>query len=142
MSFLDGEPPEAACLPHPEVVQVEPSVTDQRNIPQFVTVIRCKGACDLPLNTESCTPIKTRRIPVEVTFSDGTSQPQYVEEHLACECECKTTCFYVHHFPDEKTCRCTCMQKCKADENQDPVTCKCAPRNGSRRENIDRALMN
>lgn len=139
--FSDGEKlPEVACLPHPEVVQVEPSVTDQRNTPQFVTVNRCKGACHLPLNTESCTPINSRNISVEVTFADGTSQLRYVEEHLECLCQChkhdKGLNCTEHHVLDEQTCRCICKVGCREDENQNPVSCACTPRAGKRRDEI------
>ena len=55
-------------------------------------------------------------ISVEVTFADGISQPRYFEEHLGCVRECKTTCIYEHHLPDEQTCRCNCMKRCKEDD--------------------------
>jgi len=124
-------------MPHPEVVQVEPSVTDERNTPQFVTVYRCKGACDLPLNTEACTPIKTRDIAVEVTFADDTSQTRYVEEHLECGCKCnqELEC-EAHHDFDEVNCRCICKEMCRQNENQDPMTCACTTRVGKRRDEI------
>ncbi|XP_020620215.1 uncharacterized protein LOC110057947 [Orbicella faveolata] len=132
-----GQLPEVACLPHPEVVQVEPNVKDQRNTPQFVTVNRCKGACDLPLNTETCTPIKKRDISVEVSFADGTSQPRYVEDHLECACKCqKGLDCKAHHEFDEQNCRCVCKKMCGGNENQDPVTCRCTAREGKRRYEI------
>jgi len=132
-----GQLPEVACLPHPEVIQVEPSVTDQRNIPQFVKVYRCKGACPLPLNTETCTPIKKRNISVKVTFADGTSQSHHVEDHLECACICQMglDC-KEHHKYDQKNCRCICKEACNEDENQDPVTCACTVRAGKRRDAI------
>ena len=136
-NFLSEELSEVACMPHPEVIQVEPSVTDERNIPQFVKVNRCNGACDLPLNTEACTPIKTRDVAVKVTFADGTSQTRYVEEHLECGCKCneELEC-KAHHDFDEVDCRCICKEMCRENENQDPMTCACTTRVGKRRDEI------
>lgn len=128
--------PEVVCQPHPEVVQVEPDVTNERNKPQFVTIKRCKGACDRSLDSQRCSPNKTRLIPVQVTSADGASYTQDVEEHLACVCECQIACADDRHVPDEKNCRCNCIEKCKDGENQDPNTCMCTPRVGKRRDEI------
>ncbi|XP_078355216.1 uncharacterized protein LOC144639802 [Oculina patagonica] len=127
--------PEVYCQPHLEVVQVEPDVTNERNKPQFVTVSRCRGACDRSLDSQRCSPNKTRLIPVQVISTDGVSFIQDVEEHLTCVCECQLECTE-HHYPDEKNCRCNCIDKCNENENQDPTTCVCTPRVGKRRDEI------
>ena len=137
LSFSDGVSlPEVKCLPHPEVVQVEPDVTSERNKPQFVTVKRCKGACDRSLESQKCSPNITRQVKIQVTAANGASYTQEVEEHLACECGCQPIKCEAHHYPDEKNCRCNCIEKCKEHENQDPRTCACTPRQGKRRDEV------
>ena len=127
--------PEVGCLPHPEVVQVEPDVTDKRNRPQFVKVKRCKGACDRSFDSQGCLPSKTHFIRVKVTSENGASYIQDVNEHLACVCACKMQCTGLH-IRDEVNCRCNCITKCRENENQNPTTCKCTPRGGKRRDEI------
>ncbi|XP_078355217.1 uncharacterized protein LOC144639803 [Oculina patagonica] len=127
--------PEVGCSPYPEVVQVDTAATFVRNRPEFVLVNRCKGACDLPLNSQKCSPTATRYIPVQVTSGDGRSYHRFVEDHLACACECRMSCTK-HHYADETNCRCNCKEKCKDDKNQDPTTCKCTARVGKRRDEI------
>lgn len=133
VSVQGEQRPEVVCALHPEVVLVEPDVTDVWNRPQFITVNRCKGSCGRSLDSQKCSPIGINTIHVLVTRADGQRVIRDIEEHSQCECQCQITC-EKYHYHDEKNCRCQCIQKCKAGENQDPRTCTCTPRMGKRRD--------
>ena len=116
---------EIKCGLYSEVVQVEPSVTDLRNSPQFVQVNRCRGSCDRALILETCRPTKIRSIPVRVSTESGNSYEVAVADHEECKCTCGVQCNPQIHVLNEKLCKCDCSKKCPNGEMQDPSTCKC-----------------
>lgn len=115
---------EIKCGLYSEVVQVEPTVTNLRNSPQFVQVNRCKGSCDHALILETCEPTKKRNIPVRVSTESGNSYEVAVEDHEECTCSCQAKC-NENHVINEKLCKCECSEKCPDGEMQEPSTCEC-----------------
>jgi len=124
-SKREGEQlPEVPCALYPEVVQVEPDVTGLKNIPQFIRVNRCKGACRLPLVLQKCEPTKMLLRSVKVFSEDSREYVQDVQDHVECACTCQVNC-NENQIRDDEECKCTCKEKCKDGEMQNPKTCEC-----------------
>ena len=125
LCFAENEQPsEFSCQLTPEVVLVEPEVTDLKNYPQFIEVNRCKGACGLALVIQECKPTITQIRHVIVSSQDEKEYVRDVEEHVECTCSCKVTC-NEKQIPDENDCKCTCRDKCENGQMQNPDTCQC-----------------
>ena len=116
---------EIKCGLYSEVVQVEPSVTDLRNSPQFVQVNRCRGSCDRALILETCKPTKIRNIPVRVSTESGNGYDVDVADHEECKCTCRVQCNHGIHVLNDNLCKCECRKKCPDGKMQDPSTCEC-----------------
>ncbi|XP_022805354.1 uncharacterized protein LOC111342521 [Stylophora pistillata] len=123
---------EVRCGPHPKIVPVEDGEGNALNIPQFVWVNRCQGACNHALAWEKCTSTKNRTIDVIMKTSGSGKRTLPVIEHVKCKCQCHVQCNATVHERDVGNCRCNCKTKCNDDENQELDTCACVPRNGKR----------
>ncbi len=119
-----------------------PNVSDViQVIPDFASVARCGGSCDL--YKHRCIPTETRmkRVDVMVVLSrfprvQTETQCGYVEveEHVGCRCDCPVKSR--HCRPDDQyyegsSCRCICLDQARRNECiisgmlWDPVNCLC-----------------
>ena len=109
-------------------------------IPDFATVNRCGGSCDM--YSHRCVPTETRTKQLEVMvilsqFPRVQTETQCgfveVEEHVGCQCDCPVQ---AHHcrsdqYYEPSSCRCLCQDQGKRNEcimrgmQWDPVNCMC-----------------
>lgn len=109
-------------------------------IPDFATVRRCGGSCDL--YSHRCIPSSTRvkRLDVMVVLSQFPSEHAEthcgyveVEEHVGCTCDCPVQ---PHHcradqYYEQSSCRCLCRDQARRNQcvqrgmQWDPVNCMC-----------------
>ena len=139
--FLGGQNlKEISCGLRDEVIQLNTRSTAITNLPQFVSVKRCKGGCNSPPDFKKCLPTLKEIVDVTVWPQDRkTSYIVQVEQHKACTCNCTFSgdaCKAERRQRfNSNRCRCDCaMQRseCKNDEHLDITTCTCVRRNGMR----------
>ena len=135
----------AGCQARDTLVDLREHLPNASNviqvIPDFATISRCGGSCDM--YSHSCVPTatRTRRLEVMVVlsqFPQVQTETQCgfveVEEHIGCACDCPVQshhCRSEDQYYEPGSCRCLCRDQVARNEcivrgmQWDPVNCMC-----------------
>ena len=133
-----------SCEPRPTLINLQDHLSDMNDviqvIPEYKTVSRCGGSCEL--NSHGCMATATRSKSIDMmvvrkrhdrTQNEIECGVIVVEEDVSCSCDCpvqETNCS-IEQYYDGSSCQCLCKDQSSRNEcisrgmQWDPLLCMC-----------------